>query len=1194
MWFHVCELALLLKAGKDPRRVMLRRPIALQSRGRQIVEKVLNRALEDLADSGELAEYQMGFRRGARVHDPVMIAQTLIKTAHNRRQNMYMVFIDFEDAYTTVMHEMLLAVLASMGLHHTVISVIRRLLVVSLYAVTWYGPTWTWKLSKGLLQGGVLSCKLFNFMLEALCRKVSTKIEGFKLTEDHTIKILAWADDLCIICNSPEEVNLVTKELDTWREITGMKTNISGITKTAIASLTFPRGSTEVVASKKKFYLAQADGSRVRIPMLSPKQRYTYLGYKLSTSSDPTAHDKEGKAQIAKAAAIGKGSRLPIEQLKILSDAYVSGIAAAKCLRNETMISADIKEIPRRQAWRWLTRSDVSTPREWFYTVWSATHFYASHTASLQNYFLYVWNKPRTSIVFAAALTDLINCLLVASILVDPFHEQLPYLEHRRSILERSATGRWLLICKESKTLINAGKPMAEMRGYIKQVMPKGITPLWSDQTMATIFSDKYTLAGIHYLSDLCTENQQWLGTPGFRARHPAADILTDADITVLISTAQTAGYSPPNFRHPNAANFRTNKVYGFDQGAFIAFYFSTHGIPNFWLARIAPNQPETGHIALEYWEQEQWDGNKLKERDLYVRFLKTDIMWYENALHQRAVEAPWHRRGDGNEPLSEGVILGRVSASVSMERSKRSFLKTITDKAKDQRANRNRVMTDHHQRSIEESLRPTIPYHSTSPETLALPSLAALPQSSEWPPRWDKAVTVMLGQWGKPCEYVENTPHSEHSALKGTSADAAGVWNAETAGRDPPDMAMSKHHKIDDDKTAYVAQALERLVEEHDIGVVCWPDGSSLVNNEGQRTSAFGIYNNLLDHMVTIRLEGDAWTSYGAELAAIHRCLQAAMRDHLRVLIVSDCLSAIYSVMYYPQSNLSKAVARAFSTLIAEICIAIVHLRGAGGEVFFFKVKSHEGIFGNEAADFLAKAGIQQIYAGPRISMSDYEIEGSQVYYTTKDKEWITVPLYRHFTKSVTKVVIDHLAAANSGACSQHKDAPVLGSLMHTQRYGSMASFVCKVRGDRLRVPTRRWVNGELLYCPSCRGRRDVNLRHFLFECQCTAKCRTKAEEALRTDDSFNKQDFCERATITRMLREPRHQPITAQQAAVALMGGVDYGLQPDTNGQTHPVPKEVQQLHLKVFQSIAENYYKAWRVYKAELYGHPLNKRP
>jgi len=129
---------------------------------------------------------------------------------------------------------------------------------------------------------------------------------------------------------------------------------------------------------------------------------------------------------------------------------------------------------------------------------------------------------------------------------------------------------------------------------------------------------------------------------------------------------------------------------------------------------------------------------------------------------------------------------------------------------------------------------------------------------------------------------------------------------------------------------------------------------------------------------------------------------------------------------------------------------------------------------------------------------MSDYEIEGSQVYYTTKDKEWITVPLYRHFTKSVTKVVIDHLAAANSGACTQHKDAPVLGSLMHTQRYGSMASFVCKVRGDRLRVPTRRWVNGELLYCPSCRGRRDVNLRHFLFECQCTAKCRTKAEEAL------------------------------------------------------------------------------------------------
>ena len=63
--------------------------------------------------------------------------------------------------------------------------------------------------------------------------------------------------------------------------------------------------------------------------------------------------------------------------------------------------------------------------------------------------------------------------------------------------------------------------PMHEMRGYIKTALPKGITHLWDDPTMAYIFSDKYTLAGMHFLSDLCSEHRQWLTVQSFRLRHP-------------------------------------------------------------------------------------------------------------------------------------------------------------------------------------------------------------------------------------------------------------------------------------------------------------------------------------------------------------------------------------------------------------------------------------------------------------------------------------------------------------------------------------------------------------------------------------------------------------------------------------------------------------------------------------------------
>jgi hypothetical protein len=48
--------------------------------------------------------------------------------------------------------------------------------------------------------------------------------------------------------------------------------------------------------------------------------------------------------------------------------------------------------------------------------------------------------------------------------------------------------------------------------------------------------------------------------------------------------------------------------------------------------------------------------------------------------------------------------------------------------------------------------------------------------------------------------------------------------------------------------------------------------------------------------------------------------------------------------------------VNRAWYFLIAEVCAAIIRLRAKGGDVIWFKVKSHVGEFRNATADTLAK----------------------------------------------------------------------------------------------------------------------------------------------------------------------------------------------------------------------------------------------
>ena len=96
---HVTEVAYLRKT-KDPRYIKNRRPIGINSRTKQIPEKLLDLGpIEDIAQHW-LPANQFGFVKGMSVHVVHMILGVVIKAASDRQQDLWIVYTDWTDAYT--------------------------------------------------------------------------------------------------------------------------------------------------------------------------------------------------------------------------------------------------------------------------------------------------------------------------------------------------------------------------------------------------------------------------------------------------------------------------------------------------------------------------------------------------------------------------------------------------------------------------------------------------------------------------------------------------------------------------------------------------------------------------------------------------------------------------------------------------------------------------------------------------------------------------------------------------------------------------------------------------------------------------------------------------------------------------------------------------------------------------------------
>lgn len=137
-----------------------------------------------------------------------------------RRQSLFLCFLDFQKAFDTVSHVALLSLMRGVGIPAKIIAYVEILYSNS---TLWIG-TERASQGRGVLQGDPLSPLLFNLCVDYLVAKRHREV-GVKVF-DRSVGALAFADDLILMASSREGLKLNLECLCLHAENLGLRLNV--------------------------------------------------------------------------------------------------------------------------------------------------------------------------------------------------------------------------------------------------------------------------------------------------------------------------------------------------------------------------------------------------------------------------------------------------------------------------------------------------------------------------------------------------------------------------------------------------------------------------------------------------------------------------------------------------------------------------------------------------------------------------------------------------------------------------------------------------------------------------------------------------------------------------------------------------------------------------------------------------------
>ena len=278
------SLTILLYKKGDPSLLRNHRPIALANTIYKLFTSTLTLILSTYGERHQiLYDSQEGFRAERCTSRQLQLLIAALADAQFTNQDIYLLYIDFKNAFGSIDHARLLAIMKDLGYPEDAVKLVGNMYSHSntIFTGEYFGQTQKILIQRGTIQGDTLSPYLFIMFLEPLLRWLQNGKHGYTLgTSKVTINSAAYADDLAIITNKPTSLQNQLNKLDKYCEWAGMDL---GITKCAIT------GCPNKSKMNQETFKAQIQAINITyrnqpIPVLHQNKPYTYLGIQLIPS----------------------------------------------------------------------------------------------------------------------------------------------------------------------------------------------------------------------------------------------------------------------------------------------------------------------------------------------------------------------------------------------------------------------------------------------------------------------------------------------------------------------------------------------------------------------------------------------------------------------------------------------------------------------------------------------------------------------------------------------------------------------------------------------------------------------------------------------------------------------------------------------------------------------------------------------
>ena len=241
---------------------------------------------------GLISPEQIGFMpmKGAEDHVVTLLDTVRHYWSKKPKTRLCAVFIDFKKAYDRVNPAAMWHVLRTMGVPAVLVDFLAAWSSQRVTTLAINGrDSEPWPMTMGLAQGDPMSPLLFNFFLESLIRAVKqdeaihgvtvdAPAHGQRPARRFSYKLLVYADDIVLVCESPAQAQLAVHAVQRWAEAWGMELGIG-------------EGKTEAMMFKAPGAAAEQPPAPLTIPGrpdIQWTQEYKYLGYILRPDLDTT------------------------------------------------------------------------------------------------------------------------------------------------------------------------------------------------------------------------------------------------------------------------------------------------------------------------------------------------------------------------------------------------------------------------------------------------------------------------------------------------------------------------------------------------------------------------------------------------------------------------------------------------------------------------------------------------------------------------------------------------------------------------------------------------------------------------------------------------------------------------------------------------------------------------------------------